>query len=115
MKKRYTEGDEIQNERIRPALTPEARESQLIALAENLAEKQLIEGTASSQLITHYLKLATTRENLEKEMLAQKIELAKAKTEALESEKRIEELYEKAIEAMRRYGGHGEDEYITPS
>lgn len=97
---------------MRPALTPEARENQLIALATNLAEKQLIEGTASSQVITHYLKLGSTKERIEKEILEKQKELISAKTEALQSAKRIEELYTDAINAMKRYSGHGgEEEY----
>lgn len=96
---------------IRPALTPEARESQMISLAEDLAEQQLRDGTASSQLITHYLKLATARERLERVKLEKENELLIAKTEALQSQKRIEELYADAIKAMRKYSGHGDDEY----
>ena len=96
--------------KIRPALTPEARENQLISLAVDLAEKQLMEGTASSQVITHYLKLGSTKERIEKEILEKQKELISAKTENLKSAKRIEELYTNAIEAMRRYGGHGDDD-----
>lgn len=88
-----------------PALTPEARENQLIALAVDLAEKQLIEGTASAQVITHYLKLGSTREKLEKEKLERENELLSAKREALESAKRVEELYADALKAMRSYSG----------
>lgn len=93
--------------KIRPALTPEARENQLIYLATNLAEQQLKDGTASSQVITHYLKLGTTKERIEKEILEKQKELITAKTEALQSAKRIEELYSNAITAMRQYSGHG--------
>ena len=93
---------------MRPALTPEARENQLVSLAVDLAEKQLREGTASSQVITHYLKLGSTKERIEKEILEKQKELISAKTEALQSAKRIEELYDDAIKAMRNYGGHGE-------
>ena len=98
---------------IRPALTPEARENQLISLAVDLAEKQLLDGTASSQVITHYLKLGSTRERIEKELLEQKKELMIAKTEAMQSAKRVEELYGRAIEAMKRYSGQrgDDDEY----
>ena len=88
---------------MRPALTPEARENQLISLAVDLAEQQLIEGTASSQVITHYLKLGSTKERLEKEKLEQENELLKAKTEALQSAQRVEELYANALDAMRNY------------
>ena len=75
--------------KIRPALTPEARENQMIALAVDLAEKQLLEGTASSQVITHYLKLGTTKEKLEREILEKQKALIEAKTENLQSAKRI--------------------------
>lgn len=100
-----------------PAVNPEARENQLINLAVGLAEKQLIEGTASSQIITHYLKLATTREQLEKEKLKKENKLLEAKTDSLESEKRVEELYNNALNAMRSYQGqddqidYDEDDY----
>ena len=99
---------------IRPALTPEARENQLISLAVDLAEKQLLEGTASSQVITHYLKLGSSRERLERERLENENKLIRARAEALASQKNMEEVYVKAIEAMKRYSGHGdvdEDEY----
>lgn len=94
-------------ERRRPAFTPEGREGQMIALAVDLAEKQLMEGTASSQVITHYLKLGSTKANLEREKLALENELTKAKTEAIQSQKRIEELYADAIKAMKEYSGNG--------
>lgn len=98
--------------KIRPALTPEARENQLISLAVDLAEKQLQEGTASSQVITHYLKLGSTKERIEKEILEKQKELISAKTEALQSAKRVEELYTNALKAMRNYSGQGDpDEY----
>lgn len=89
----------------RPAMTPEARENQLIALAVDLAEKQLMEGTASSQVITHYLKLGSTKERIEKELLEKQKELIEAKTEGLKTAKHIEELYSDALNAMRAYRG----------
>ena len=95
---------------IRPALTPEARENQMISLAVDLAEKQLLEGTASSQVITHYLKLGTQRERLERERLEHENKLLVAKTEALQSAKKVEELYANAITAMRKYSGHGDSD-----
>lgn len=93
------------SKKIRPATTPEARENQLIALAVDLAEKQLIEGTASSQVITHYLKLGSTKEKIEREILEKQKMLIEAKTENLQSSKRIEELYVNAINAMKNYSG----------
>lgn len=91
--------------KIKPALSPEARENQMISLAVDLAERQLIEGTASSQVITHYLKLGTMKEQLEREKLEKENELLRAKTEALQSAQHIEELYADAIKAMRSYSG----------
>ena len=90
---------------IRPALTPEARENQMIALAVDLAEQQLREGTASSQVITHYLKLGSTKERLEKEKLEEENKLLRAKTENVKSMKRSEELMEEALRAFRQYNG----------
>ena len=94
----------------RPALSPEARENQLIARAVDLAEKQLIDGTASSQVITHYLKLGTQKNQLELEKIRHENELLKAKTEAMQSAKQTEELYREALQAMRSYAGHGSDD-----
>lgn len=95
--------------RLAPAKTIEARENQLISLAVDLAEKQLSAGNASAQVITHYLRLGTTRERLEKEKLAKENQLLQARTEALQSVKRIEELYANALTAMRSYGGFSEE------
>ena len=97
----------------RKATTPEAREDQLISLAVDLAEQQLLAGTASSSVITHYLKLGSTKERIEKEMLLKQKELVEAKTEALQSAKRVEELYTEAMKAFRTYSGanNEEDEY----
>lgn len=100
-----TRKDEQPKRRRPPATTPEARENQLIALAVDLAEKQLSEGTASSQVIAHYLKLGSTKERIEKEILEHQKELIKAKTEAIQSAKRVEELYTNALNAMRSYSG----------
>lgn len=94
-------------DRIRPALTPESRENQLIALSVDLAEKQLREGTASSQVITHFLKLGSTKTQLELEKIRHENALLEARTQSLQSAKRVEELYENALNAMRDYSGHG--------
>ena len=91
---------------IRPGLTPEARENQLISLAVDLAEEQLMNGTASSQVITHYLKLGSTKERIEREILERQKDLITAKTEALKSTKEVGKLYAEAIKAMQSYSGH---------
>lgn len=98
-------GQDTKKTRRRPATSPAAREKQLISMAVELAERQLAEGTASSQVITHYLKLGSTRERLEQEKLAHENELMVAKTEALASSQRIEELYTQALSAMKSYSG----------
>lgn len=88
-----------------PATTPEARENQMVGLAIDLAERQLRDGTASAQVVTHFLKLASSREALEQERLARENEVLRAKAEMLAGTKRIEELYEQALNAMRTYSG----------
>lgn len=88
-----------------PGTTPEAREKQLVNLAVDLAERQLREGTASSQVISHYLKLGSTREVLEQDKLSRENRVLDAKVEMMESAKRVEELYGQALQAMRSYAG----------
>lgn len=97
--------------RGRPATTPEGRENQLISLAVDLSERQLMEGTASAQVISHYLKLGSTREQLEQERLLNENQLLRAKVENMASAKRVEELYEAALNAMRTYAGQELDAY----
>lgn len=91
--------------RGKPATTSEGRENQLISLATDLAAKQLSDGTASAQVISHYLKLGSSREKLEQERLYRENELLREKAEALASNKRVEELYKEALDAMRSYSG----------
>lgn len=93
----------------RAAMSPEARENQLISEAVDLAEEQIINGTASSQVITHFLKLGSMKERLEREKLQNENELLKAKVKNLESAERSEEMYRKVINAMREYSGNGID------
>ena len=107
---RYKSSGDGPAKKRRPATNPEARENQLIALAVDLAEKQLMEGTASSQVITHYLKLGSTKERIEKEILEKQKDLLEAKAEALRSAKRVEELYSNAIEAFQIYRGNKDSE-----
>lgn len=89
----------------KPATTPEQKENQLVGLAISLAEQQLREGTASSQVISHYLKLGTTREQLEQQKIISENRLLQAKVESLESAKNIEKMYSEAISAMKSYSG----------
>lgn len=96
------------NRRNTPAKTAKARENQLINLAVDLAERQLRDGSATSQVITHFLRLATTKEQLENQKLRSDLELAKAKIKQIEQSSMSEETYSKAIEAMRSYSGNGE-------
>lgn len=100
----------------RPALTPEARENQLIALAYNAAEEQMLNGTASSQVITHFLKLGSTKAELEKAKLEYETKLVAAKTEAIAASKHSDELYAEVLNALREYSGtvgDGEDDYTN--
>lgn len=93
------------SKRGRPAMTPEAREEQLIALAMDLAEKQLRDGTASSQIITEFLKRGSTKEKIEKEILEKQKDLITAKTKGLEAAGKSEEFYGEVINAIKGYAG----------
>jgi len=92
--------------RSRPATTPEGREAQLISMAYDLVERRIQEGTATSQEVTHFLKLGSSREKLEQERLQHDNMLTQAKMEQLASQARVEELYKNALDAMRTYSGH---------
>ena len=106
--KKVVEGSMI---RQTPAITPEGREDQMIAYAINLAEEQLRNGTASSQVITHYLKLGSMKEKYEKKKLQEEIKLLEAKTEAIKADREKNELYAQVIEAIRTYTPHGAEDY----
>lgn len=93
----------------RPALDPEVREKQLVALAVDLAEQQLRDGTASSQVITHYLKLGSSTQKLEREKLEEENKLLRAKTENLQSSKESKEFYQEVVAAFMGYSGRGEE------
>lgn len=94
-----------------PAYTTEAREAQLINMAINRAEQQLEDGTASSQVITHFLKLGTERAKLEREKIAAEVALANAKVDMIKSQQTSEQMYQEAISAFRTYTGNSEDYY----
>ena len=95
-----------------PAMTPQDREDQLVALAVDLAEQRLRDGTASNQLITEIMRLGTTKERLQKEKLQRENAMLKAKTEAIEAAKQTDKLYKEALDAMRSYAGlSGRNEY----
>lgn len=89
-----------------PASTPEMRENQIIAAAMDLAEERILDGTASNSLLIHYLRLGSTKERLEKDFLTKKMEHLEAKTEAIYEAKKVDEMYAKAVNAMRVYNGH---------
>lgn len=97
----------VNSNRRPPARTPEAREDELAAVAYDLAEEQIRSGTASSQVITHFLKAGSRRERMEQLRMEHEIELMQVKKEQLEGQKRVEELYVSALEAMRSYSGLG--------
>lgn len=105
-KKTISSSDSIKE--TMPALSEEGQEKRMIAAATNLAYKQIINGTASSQVITHYLKLGTEKNRLEMEKLKAENDMLRAKTEAIQSVQRIEELYKDAMDAMSIYSGKEE-------
>ena len=94
----------------RPATTPEAMENQIIAAAYSLAKKQIIEGTASAMVITHFLKLGSAKEKLEQQLLAERTRLATAKTEKIDQDRKTDELYAEVIKAMKGYQGLDDEE-----
>jgi hypothetical protein len=102
--------------RRRQATTPEAREIEISSQAYDLAEEQIRQGSASSQVITHFLKMGSTRERLEQAKIEHENELLQVKRQAIESQQRIEELYVDAIRAMKSYSGSDtqEDENDEP-
>ena len=108
--RRKTEPEEKPSRR-KPATTPEGRENQLVSLATDLAERQLREGTASAQVISHFLKMGSIREDLERQRLTNENTLLQAKADALASQSRIEELMKDAIDAMRSYKGEDPSGY----
>ena len=87
----------------RPMSTSDGREQQLIALAINLAEKQLRDGTASPSVINHYLKMGSARETMEREILEKQSKLIDAKAQNIVKEKEQEEMAKRALEAMKNY------------
>lgn len=112
-RKLSTTDDVIQKEEFipRPALTPEARENSIISAAYDLAEKQIREGTASSQVITHFLRLGSEKERLERELLVERTRLANAKAESIDRDKEQTEAYERARKAMLIYNGESVEDY----
>lgn len=96
-----------------PATTPQARENQLISMSYDAAEKQIRSGNASSQILTHFLKLGTAKEGLERDKLEAENKLLAARVESMASNARVEDLYENAINAMRAYQGDKiEEDYL---
>ena len=96
--------------KYKPARTPEGREEQLVALAYDLVEQRLINGTATSQETTHFLRMGSPNARLEKELLKLKKEKTEAEIESIRSQKRVEELYSNALAAMRSYGMRSDEE-----
>lgn len=110
VQRRTVPSAETSRRRRKPDTTPEARENRLIAKAERLAEQQLEDGTASAQVITHYLKMGSSREQKEQARIQGEIELQKAKIEAMGSTMRLEAMYAKAMDAFRGYQGRPSEE-----
>lgn len=104
------EESRLSKRRRKPATTPEERENQLISDALSLAERQIADGSVSAQVLTHFLKQATEKTKLEQKKLEADTQLALAKVEATELNKRLEDKYDKALDAMRKYSGNNSDE-----
>lgn len=113
MARRHRSSDDDHRQRA-PARTPEARELELSSAAYDLAENQLRSGTASSQVITHFLKAGSMRERLEQQRIQHEIELGQVKIENLQAQTRVEELYIDAIAAMRSYTGSAPPPELEP-
>ena len=101
----------VSSRQMRPALTPEADEGQMVSLAMDLVRQRIMNGTATSQETTHFLKLATGKERLELEMMRKQIELMDARIKSYEAQDRMEELLERALSAFKRYSGNDEEEF----
>lgn len=106
---RHKKAQNVVIDREPPAVTAEDREDQLIALAFDVAEERLRDRSASNQLIAEIMRMGTIKERLQKEKLQRENEMLKAKTEAIESQKRTDQLYKEALEAMRIYSGYDGD------
>lgn len=104
------EDDEPKGHRAAPADTPHDRELQMANYADELAEKQLREGTASAQVITHYLKATTERERLEREKIRLEALRLEAQIVQIESQATSGELMSRVMEALQRYTGNDEDD-----
>lgn len=113
MPKAKASGFSASQKPLRPPVSLEAQENLMISLAVQCAEKQLRDGTASSQVITHYLKLGSSKDRIEKEILEKQKELIEAKTKTLNSNNEAKELYNQALVAFRKYSGanDGDDEF----
>ena len=102
-------------ERLRPGLSPSTDEMQCISMAMDIAKERLANGTASNSMVLHFLKMATPKEQLEREDMRKELELKEAKIRALESQAKVEQMYANAMAAMRRYAGYGEEEHNAPA
>lgn len=112
MAKVKTTNTSSSSRKLKPALTPEARESQLASLAFDLVEQRLLDGTASSQETTHFLKAVSSKTKLEKEIMALQKELVAAKTKSYSTSEDLKQMYADAIKAMQIYSGNGDpDDY----
>ena len=105
MGRRKLDQDQPKQYQIRPARTPEARENNLVGMAWDRLEERVANGTATAGELLAIMKLGTRKERLERELTEKKMELMQAKTEALQSAKKVEELYGEAIAAFKRYNG----------
>lgn len=95
---------EVEKLRPAPSSDPKSREQQLVNQAMNLAEKQLLDGTAAPSVINHFLKIGSTREFIERDILEKQAQLIEAKASTIAKDREAGEVAKAAIEAMRNYG-----------
>ncbi len=105
--KRITDAEVIRN--VRKASTPSARENQIIAAAYDLAEQRILDGSASDTLLREFVKLGSPKEQIERDILERQRDLITAKTEALQAQKSVDELYKEALSAFKSYHGENDD------
>jgi hypothetical protein len=111
-KERQVQAKRIAKRRQAPGMTIQSREDQIIRLAYDLVEERILKKTATSQEVTEFIRLGSTKAQLERERLKQENALLVAKTQSLESQKRIEEMYAKAMKSFKKYSGQSDDEEV---
>lgn len=109
MARRGSDDEHLAPRRRSPAKTPEERESILVSMAMDRIEQQIADGTASSQVLTHFAKLGSSRESLEQERLRNENEVLRKKVETMQAAVDVKNLMTEALKAFRGYSGEDEE------